>query len=60
MILTTWGFTLTGGDTLPDILTEDEFNIMTAEKFAGDIRIASELKASQSGIRSFVGWDLAG
>ena len=31
MILTNWGYTLTGVDTLPDILTEDEFNIMTAE-----------------------------
>lgn len=60
MILTNWGYTLTGVDTLPDILTEDEFNIMTANKFAGDVRIASELKASQSGIRSYVGWHLAG
>lgn len=60
MILTNWGYTLTGVDTLPDILTEDEFNIMTAEKFAGDVRIASELKASQSAIRNYVGWHLSG
>ena len=60
MILTTWGYTLTDVDTLPDILTEEEFNIDTANKYSGDVRIKPEIKAAESAIRNYVGWHLAG
>ena len=36
MILTTWGYTLTDTDTLPAMLTEEEFNIMKAHTTAGE------------------------
>ena len=60
MILTTWGYTLTDVDTLPDILAEEEFNIDTANKYSGDVRIKPEIKAAESAIRNYVGWHLAG
>ena len=60
MILTTWGYTLTDVDTLPDLLTEEEFNIDTANKYSGDVRIKPEIKAAESAIRYYVGWHLAG
>ena len=59
MILTTWGYTLTDVDTLPDILAEEEFNIDTANKYSGDVRIKPEIKAAESAIRNYVGWHLA-
>ena len=43
MMLTSWGYTLTGVDTLPDMLTEEEFNAFTGGKYVGDERIASAL-----------------
>lgn len=60
MILTSWGYTLNDVDALPDFLTEEEFNTLTANKYSGDVRIAPEIKAAQSAIRNYVGWHLAG
>ena len=60
MILTNWGYTLTDASEIPMILSEGEFNRMTASKYAGDVRIEAELKAAQSAIRNYVGWHLSG
>ena len=60
MMLTNWGYTLTGVDALPDMLTEDEFNAFTGGKYVGDERIASALKSAQTAVRNYVGWHLAG
>ena len=60
MILTNWGYTLTDVDSMPDIVSEDEFNTATAGKYTGDVRITGELKAAQSAIRNYVGWHLSG
>lgn len=60
MIRTTWGYTLIDVDTLPEMLTEDEFNTDTANKYQGDVRIAPEIKAAESAIRNYVGWHLSG
>lgn len=59
MIKTPWGYTLTELNELPTILTEEEFNSMTAGRYTGDVRIPSMLAAAQSSIREFCAWHVA-
>lgn len=54
---TPWGYKTS--ETLPDILSVEEFNTMTAGKFAGDVRITSEIKAATASVRSYCGWHVA-
>ena len=56
MMQTIWGYTITDADALPDMLTEAEFNTLTANKYAGDARIAPELAAASMAVRSWCGW----
>lgn len=56
MMLTNWGYTLTEIDTLPDMLDEDEYNIFSANRFAGDMRILENIKAACSAVRQYCGW----
>ncbi len=53
---TTWGYTLTGVDAIPDILSAQQFSELTANKFAGDGRITSLTKAVDASIRNACGW----
>lgn len=55
---TAWGYTITDSDTLADIITVEEFNALTGNKFAGDVRIEPNIKAASAKIRSFCGWHL--
>lgn len=57
-LITNWGYTLTALSELPDMLDETEFNQMTAGKYAGDSRIASNIQAAESAIRNYCGWHL--
>ena len=57
-LVTTWGYTLTGLDALPDMLEETEFNEMTAGKYAEDVRIEPNIAAAESAIRNYCGWHL--
>lgn len=59
MIKTPWGYTLTELNELPTILTAEEFNEMTAGRFADDVRIEPMLTAAQSAVREFCGWHVA-
>lgn len=59
-ILTTWGYEITDVDTLPDLITADEFDSFTAGKFTGDARIASEISAVSQAVRNYCGWHLSG
>ena len=59
MIATNWGYDLLEVSALPDILTVDEFNTMTANKFALDSRVASTLKSVTASIRNYCGWHIA-
>lgn len=54
--LTNWGYSVDG--TLSDFITAAEFNAYTANKFAGDARIESDIKAAAAAIRNYVGWHL--
>lgn len=57
-VLTNWGYTLTGVDSFTDLLTTEEFNTFTANKYSGDVRIAGGISAASSAIRTYVGWHL--
>lgn len=56
MIQTIWGYTITDADTLPPMLSEADFNALTANKYAGDARIAPELAAACAAVRNWCGW----
>ena len=58
-LLTTWGYKLTELNTLPDLITAEEFNAYTGSKYAGFAdRIAAEIPAASAAVRNFVGWHL--
>ena len=56
MIQTTWGYTITDEDDLPPMLTVEQFNTFTANKYAGDARIESNIDAACAAIRNWCGW----
>ena len=56
MILTTWGYTLTEINALPDMLDQDEFDKFSANRYSGDIRIPGEIRAACAAIRNYCGW----
>ena len=58
-LLTNWGYTITDADALTDLLTAEEFNTMTASKFAGDVRISGAIKAACMGLRNYCGWHVS-
>ena len=58
--LTSWGYSLSGDAVLPDILTETEFDTLTAGRYAGDTRIAPGISAASLALRNYCGWHLAG
>ena len=58
-LLTNWGYTITDADALADLLTAEEFNTMTASKFAGDVRISGAIKAACMGLRNYCGWHVS-
>lgn len=55
-LLTTWGYTITDADALADMLSSEEFNTMTANKYAGDVRIPDNIKAACMAVRDYCGW----
>ena len=59
-MLTNWGYSIDIIGNLPALLSVDEFNTMTAGKYATDSRVATTLSSVSSAIRSYVGWHLAG
>lgn len=58
-LLTHWGYRIKGTETLGDLLTNVEYNELTAGKYAGDTRIASDIAAASSAIRNYCGWHIA-
>lgn len=57
-MLTQWGYTLSDLDALPDMLTDDEFDAFTANRYAGDVRLANNIKAACAAARAYAGWHL--
>lgn len=60
MMLTNWGYTLTEVDEVPALITLEEFDEMTGDKYRGDVRANTEALSAQSAIRNYVGWHLVG
>ena len=56
--ITNWGYTLTQQSGLCGMLSEEEFNEMTAGKYAGDERIYRNIQSAESAIRNYCGWHL--
>lgn len=57
-LITNWGYTLKQESHLCGILSEEEFEVMTAGKYAGDERIFSNISGAESAIRNYCGWHL--
>lgn len=55
-LMTNWGYTLTGVDALENMVTEDEYNEFTANKYASDSRMAPTLTAASDAARAYCGW----
>ena len=55
-LLTTWGYTITDGiEELPPMLSVEDFNAMTANKYAGNTRIEPNIAAASLAIRNYCG-----
>lgn len=56
-LLTTWGYTLTGMDAIPDLITNEDYNAYTNGKYAGYAgQVSKEIAAASAAIRNFCGW----
>lgn len=58
MIETLWGYDI-NAESLPPLLSLEEFNRITLGKYASDQRACSALSAASASIRNYVGWHLA-
>lgn len=57
-VQTKWGYTLTDLDSLPDMLSDEEFDEYTANRYAGDVRIAPNIKSACAAVRNYCGWHI--
>lgn len=57
-LTTTWGYAIEDAEELTDLLTVEEFNTITANKYAGDARIQEAIKAASTAIRNYCGWHI--
>lgn len=57
MTRTGWGYDVNG--TLGEMLSVEDFNIMTAGKYEGDQRIQPLLNAATAAVRNYCGWHVA-
>lgn len=57
-LMTTWGYAIEDAEELTDLLTVEEFNTITANKYAGDARIQEAIKAASMAIRNYCGWHI--
>jgi hypothetical protein len=57
-LLTQWGYTITDADAMAAMLSDADFNVITANKYAGDTRITPELASACMAVRNYVGWHL--
>jgi len=59
-LLTNWGYTLVNAEALPIAITVTEFNTYTGNKYVGDTRIESSIKAASLALQNYCGWHLFG
>ena len=58
-LITSWGYTIPNADALADLISAEEFNALTASKYAGDTRIASVIAAASMAVRDYCGWHVS-
>lgn len=59
-LLTSWGYELVDAESLPELITDTEFNTMTGGRFTGDTRISSAVSAASLALQNYCGWHLSG
>lgn len=58
--LTPWGYELADDQTMPVLLTSDEYGVYSGGRYAAHMeRINAEISAACSAVRNYVGWHLA-
>ena len=56
-LMTSWGYTITDADTLADMLTEDEYNEFTANKYVSETdKVSRNISAASSAVRNYCNW----
>ena len=58
-MITNWGYEILS-DSLPQIISVEEFNYITHGKYANDVRVPQTLAAVTASIRNYCGWHVAG
>lgn len=56
-MLTPWGYSV--GGSLPDLITVDEFNDATGNRYADRTNVPDAISAASASIRSYCGWHVA-
>lgn len=57
-LLTAWGYSIANTEALANLLTVQDFNTLTANKYAGDGRIEPNIKAASQAVRNYCGWHI--
>ena len=57
-MLTAWGYEVSG-DSLPPLLSEDDFDEMTGGRYADDLRASAALSAASQAVRNACGWHVS-
>jgi len=57
-LLTAWGYSIADATALADLLTIQDFNTITANKYTGDSRIEPNIKAASQAVRNYCGWHI--
>lgn len=57
-LLTPWGYKLQNTETLPNFLTDAEFDNFTNSRFHGDARISANIPAATRSIQNYCGWHI--
>lgn len=55
-MLIPWGYEV---ETMPDLITPEQFSAATGGRYDGDERVAPAIAAASAAIRSFCGWHVA-
>ena len=57
-LLTAWGYSIANATALANLLTIQDFNTITANKYTGDSRIEPNIKAASQAVRNYCGWHI--
>ena len=57
-LLTAWGYSIANATALASLLTIQDFNTITANKYTGDSRIEPNIKAASKAVRNYCGWHI--